>query len=472
MLIFVCLLSLAGGAVALPLMRRTDISTWIAGIIVLGVVAGPLYWSIEAPITSLSLDRILMVLTAALLAIQWRSGRLQSPDFGRQDAVLVALVIWLLVRTIGVAAPEGESPPLTRWLTFVAMPAMLYAMVRVTRLSVVQVRRIMNAFLAMGGYLSVIAILEVSGRHGWVYPAYIVDATNWEFLGRARGPLLNPTANGVVLTSTLAIASHRWLHAARTGRIGYLLLIGLIGCGVLFTLTRSVWMGSMLLACVLSMVYLPRWTRVLALTSCVLLGGLAMSGAGEQIFSMKRDKELSASDAAKSVELRPLLAIVAWEMFRDRPLIGHGFGGYFDASPRFHTIRTYGLPLEEVRPYMQHNVLMSLAVDTGLIGLTLFVVWLVTIVAMAWRLMNAPADDATARSIGIFTIGVVCGYFVNGMFHDVSAMPMLNNLLLLAGAMTMTQSAAATAPRAATITSRRPATDRRGVAGGAITHGC
>lgn len=445
----------------LPWIPRVSLPIWMVMVIVVGVVAGPLYYSIATPITSMSADRILMVVAAVCLAMAWRAGRLELPKAVRLDWVLLALVGWLFVRAIGTNAPPEDSPPMTRWLTFIAMPFALYAMVRVTPLSPQSVRHIMNALLAMGAYLSVIGMLEVSGAHGLVYPRYIIDPTNWEFLGRARGPLLNPTANGVLLTTTLAIASHRWLASKGRGRVGYLLLIGLIGSGVVLTLTRSVWLGAFGLAAALGTLYVPRWLRVLCIASCVIIGGMAVMGDNSGLLAMKRDKALSAADAAKSVKLRPLLAIVAFEMWKDKPILGHGFGGYFDAAPPYHNIRSYDRQLNDVRPYMQHNFLTSIAVDTGLIGLSLIVTWLAIVACLAWRLMGTPDLTLAHRSVGVMTVGVLMGYIVNGMFHDVSAMPMLNNLLLFAGAMTANLTYQSDHLAVATPRSNRRAADAR-----------
>lgn len=415
---------------------RISLPIWLVATVVVGVIAGPLYFSIPTPITSMSFDRFLMLIGAGYLVFIWRRGDLPLPQPARIDCVLLAVVGWFFIRTIGVETLPEESSAFTRWLTFIAMPFGLYVMVRLAPLSTLQLQYMITTLLGLGVYLAIVAVLEVSGAHSLVYPRYIIDPTNWEFLGRARGPLLNPTANGVVLTTALAIASHRFLHAEGRAKMGYLAIIALIGCGVLFTLTRSVWMGAFGLAVVISIVYLPRWFRVWSLAICVLMGGFIVMDDGSGLLAMKRDDKLSAADAAKSVTLRPLLAIVAYEMWKDKPITGHGFGGYFTNSGPYHSLRGYDKRLDDVRPYMQHNFLSSFAVDTGLIGVGLFALWMIGITFWAWRLMTDFSLETSNQAVGLLMTGVLIGYFVNGMFHDVSAMPMLNNLLFFAGALT------------------------------------
>ena len=95
---------------------------------------------------------------------------------------------------------------------------------------------------------------------------------------------------------------------------------------------------------------------------------------------MKRDKKLTAADAEKSVKLRPLLAVVAWEMFKDRPIAGHGLGRYEqEQGSAFTPIAATACRLEQARNYVQHNVFLSVLVDTGLIGFGLVLSWLTMI---------------------------------------------------------------------------------------------
>ncbi len=177
------------------------------------------------------------------------------------------------------------------------------------------------------------------------------------------------------------------------------------------------------------MIYSPRWVRVLGLAAALLFGGAMMMGMKDQLLSMKRDKQLSAAEAAKSVELRPLLAIVAWEMFQDRPIIGHGFGHYFEHNGPYHDTRRYGLPLDEVRTYAQHNTFLAILVDAGLIGILLYLSIFAILAAVGWRLAHEQTHPEAQR-IGVLLSGTLVVYFCNAMFHDVLVIPMVQMFLL------------------------------------------
>ena len=126
-----------------------------------------------------------------------------------------------------------------------------------------------------------------------------------------------------------------------------------------------------------------------------------------------------------------MLAWVAIKMFRDKPLAGHGFGQYTAAKRPYHFEETADLPLQEVLGYMQHNVFLSYATETGLIGLTLLIGLLVTLGFKSWQLWNSRRLTTPERQLGLLGLGLLATYVINGMFHDVSIIPHVGVLLFL-----------------------------------------
>ena len=109
---------------------------------------------------------------------------------------------------------------------------------------------------------------------------------------------------------------------------------------------------------------------------------------------------LAVQDRAPKLPLRPLDQICRWSAARD---------------------------------YIPHNVVLSLLTETGLVGLGLFV----AMVFLDPRRLAVVADAALplwARQQGLLMLIALGAYFINGMFHDVSVMPMMNmTLFFLAG---------------------------------------
>ena len=85
---------------------------------------------------------------------------------------------------------------------------------------------------------------------------------------------------------------------------------------------------------------------------------------------------------------------------------------------------------------MQHNVLLSLLTETGLVGMGLFAVLLAFWVISAWRLCHCPAAPPWVRRQGVLFLALVGSYLPNAMFQDMSLISMVNSLLFFMGGVT------------------------------------
>ncbi len=430
------LFALAAIVWLIPVIQSGRITPLATTVLLVGTVLGPAFFAIDGPI-QLSLDRMLWAGMFAILAVRWRMGQLVLTRPSRIDWIVIGLAGWLLISALrGGPVPTGSSPT-ARWLFYIAMPIGMYALSRCIEIRDRDVRWFMQAMVILGVYLSVMAVCEISGVHSLVFPRFIVDSDSWEFFGRGRGPLMNPAGNGIVMSISLTAAILGVFHCGRRGKLVYAAAAIVIAAGIYATLTRSAWMGAAAAVGMIAMVYAPRWVRVLGVATVILLGGAMAMGLKDQLIRLKRDKHLTAADAEKSIQLRPLLAVVGWEMFKDRPIIGHGFGHYFEHSGPYHEIRSYGLPLETARPYAQHNIFLSILVDAGLVGLMLFVALLANLAGIGWRLARG-GGTPERHWVGQAMLGVLVAYLCNGMFQDVLIIPMVHMYLFFIAGLAMT----------------------------------
>jgi O-antigen ligase len=226
-------------------------------------------------------------------------------------------------------------------------------------------------------------------------------------------------------------------------------LLGVIGLelvGMYYTLTRSVWMGGALALLVVVGLTLPGAWRMPVIGTAVLAGVIGLATSWEHWVAFKRDKELSAAEMAESAKLRPILAVVAWNMFLDRPLFGCGFGQYPPESKSYLADRTTELPLEKVRKYVQHNTFLGLLTETGLVGLGLFVLVLVLWSRDAWLLWRTEQAPLWERQCGLLFMALMAVYLPNAMLHNVSLIPMVNMLLFFVAGLTSGLAARVAAP--------------------------
>lgn len=432
----VLLFALAAAVWMIHLLRRGTMAGIASLVLVAGTFFGPPFFAIDGPF-QISSERLLWAVLIGFFVVQRLIGGTDPKPFSRADWLLAAFVaLTAVLSQRGGEVPDGSSP-LARWVFYIALPAGMYVVARSAALRHADLRLVSSVLIGVGVYLGVTALLETRGGHALVFPRFIVAGENWEFFGRGRGPLLNPTGNGIVLTVALGAALMRWLEAGRAGKLGYGVATLLLVAGCYATLTRCVWLGAAGVLGLIAIQYSPRWLRIWALAAVVLIGGAGTMLWKDQLVRMKRDKHLSAAEAQKSVELRPLLAVIALEMVKDRPLLGHGYGHYFAHNTAYTEIRDWELPLQTAAPYMQHNVVLSMLVDCGLIGGAMFVGLLVWWTACGWSLYRSQSADPEARNWGMVMTAMMIGYVASGMFQDVSVIPMIHMYLFFVAGLTM-----------------------------------
>jgi O-antigen ligase len=235
--------------------------------------------------------------------------------------------------------------------------------------------------------------------------------------------------NGILMTVCLASTLAWWPQVNRPCRLLLLALTGMYALGVYGTLTRCAWIGAAAGLCLVVAFYLPRFWRVPVLSAGVLAAGLLTVTYWQELVAFQRDKGLSARETEESVLMRPLLARVAWNMFLDRPLLGCGLGRYLDQSNYYLHDRGTELVLEKARGYVQHNVFLSLLVETGLVGLGLWLGLLLLWGRNAWRLWRASAASPWFGQVGLVFLALLASYVCTGMFHDVSLIVVVQMLL-------------------------------------------
>lgn len=437
------LFALAAVVWVIHLIRVGSLALAALATLIVGTVFGPAFFAIDGPF-QISADRVLWALVIGMAVVHWRLGWFRFQGLTRGDWVLLFLAAWLAISTQRGGPLPDQSSPVARWLFYFALPVGMYWIGRAVTLQSGELRRVFGGLVALSVYLSLVGWCEMRGWHGLVFPRYIVDPQIWEFYGRARGPLLNPAGNGIVMTIGLGAAVLLWREAGRVGKLLNAVAAVVIAAGMVATLTRGVWLGGLVALAVLAYWHVPRWVRVAGLVGVLLITAGAALGLKDQLLRFKRDKHLSAAEAEKSLQLRPLLAIVAWEMFQDRPLAGVGYGRYFAHSQPYHNLPRYGASLQPARDYMQHNVLLSILVDAGLIGVVPLVVLWMYWMACGWRLASRagpgdgrpldPEQSSVHRNLGLLLLVALCGYLVNGTFQDVSIIPMVHMyLFFLAG---------------------------------------
>jgi hypothetical protein len=274
-----------------------------------------------------------------------------------------------------------------------------------------------------------------------VYPSYIRDEQIFEFLGRGRGPFMNPISNGIYLTCCLGAALLLCWHQRGFAKLAVLVTVPVLLAGGLATLTRSVWVGMAAGAGLMAWLPANRNQRGLMLVVSAAVGIILVFSLGDKLIQFKRDKHVTATQMSESAQLRPIFLLVAHKMFQDQPFCGCGFGQYGRARLKFIQHPNTKYEMRKAKDYLQHNVFLSFLTETGLLGLSLLLLLMFKAAQISLMLFNNARATSWARGYALLLICVLAAYIINGLFHDVSIIPMANMLLFFLLAIVANQQA-------------------------------
>ena len=260
-------------------------------------------------------------------------------------------------------------------------------------------RRVLSAVLLVtGAYLGLTALFEAVGADALVFPKYILDPAVGIHAERARGPFVEAVANGLALYACAVaalVSLSVWRSTAlRVLAVGVAILCGL---GIIFTLTRAIWLASV----VASLVALAADRRLRRfLVPSVAVAGVLVLVAVLLVSTLSQQAEQRAGDQLPLWD-RLNTNAAAERMIAERPLFGFGWDRYSGANVDYlrqgedYPLTGVGLDV--------HNVFLARAVELGLLGAAL---WLAAfLVAIGSPIVRGPPVFTPWR-LGLLAIAV------------------------------------------------------------------
>jgi putative inorganic carbon (hco3(-)) transporter len=242
--------------------------------------------------------------------------------------------------------------------------------------------------VVVGAYLGLTALFETIHLNALVFPKYILNPNIGIHYGRARGPFVEADANGLVMFACgvgSVIAFLRW-RGERKAMFAALVIL-LCGAGILFTLTRAIWIASVVGTMVTLLVFpaLRRFFIPAALAIAVLAVGALVAIPGLSGEAQKRSDELGPvwdrlnTDAA------------AVRMAEARPLTGFGWYTFEKTGPEYLR-QAAGYPLTGAG-LIVHNVFLSRLAELGVVGT------LLCVIALFWALLGSAIRAGPAEML-------------------------------------------------------------------------
>jgi O-antigen ligase len=419
---------------ALALLRGPLLFGCLAFLLV-GASFGPDFFSFSVGPAVMSLDRVGLVALVGMFIVQRRFGRTDPKPMTKVEWLLVALVVCLaggmLAHDFRLKFP-GSVPPAWRLLAGYLIPVTIYWIARQSPLNERSLRPIEITLVVFGLYLAVTGICEVAQQWAFVFPKHIANPKAGIHFGRARGPMVTAVSYGVYL-SVCMLAT--WMFWRRSGPLGKILILAgqpLFLAGVYLSYTRSVWLGAALgLVIVLALTLrgsVRKWVLAGAIAASLLVSVTKL----DSIINLKR--ETSGADSRDSTAMRASFTYVSWQMFKDNPLLGVGFGHFHRGKLPYLDDHSVDLELQKIRSLVHHNTLLSLLVETGLLGLGLFLAVLAGFIGNAWRILRSEHSPEFARRYAVLLLGTLGVYIWQLLFHELSYSPLDSSLVFfLAG---------------------------------------
>ena len=182
---------------------------------------------------------------------------------------------------------------------------------------------------------------------------------------------------------------------------------GIIGLGLLLSFARQAWLGYFIGAAFLLFLWNKKYLLVLPL----LLAGLLL-------FAPDRvtDRILSFNNLQDTaLQARVSLWKGGWEIFKDHPITGCGY----KCVDSIHS--QYPDPSGWIAHYRgMHSNIFQLLIDTGIIGLGLWVsIWVAYFMEIfqRWRTLTEDASQNNSRGILMGASAVILAFLVGGFFE-------------------------------------------------------
>ena len=271
-------------------------------------------------------DRLLIAAAIATVVLRAPQVRDRAPIELRPIHWLLAITVAYIAASALAAGTFFEKAALLRLVDRVGIvPFLLFALSPVIFATARHRSMLLGFLVAVGLYLSLTSFFEALGVTALVFPRYISDPAIGIHQGRARGPFLEAVGNGVAIYTALVaavIAAKTW--TGRWQRNAAVLTAVLCTAALLFTLTRSVWIGSAAATLVTMLVHpgLRRWLLPAAVAAALMIAAsiAVIPGLGAKVQARESQQgpvwdRLNLSRAALNMaEARPLFGF-GWERF-------------------------------------------------------------------------------------------------------------------------------------------------------------
>jgi putative inorganic carbon (HCO3(-)) transporter len=319
-----------------------------------------------------------------LIAAAIATAVLRAPQVRDRARIEVRPIHWLLAITAAYIAASAlaagtffDKAALLRLVDRVGIVGfVLFALAPVIFATARHRSILLACLVAVGLYLAITSFFETLGVRGLVFPRYISDQSIGIHVGRARGPFLEAVGNGTAIYIGLVAA----VIAAKTWHVRWQRTVAVVtavlcSASLVFTLTRSVWVGAATATLVTMLAHpqLRRWLLPVAVSAALVTAGTITVIPG--LASKVQTRESSQGPIWDRLNL----SRAALNMAEARPLFGFGWDRFKAVGTEY--FQQGDFPLTAGVGVNVHSAYLSDLAELGLVGTTL---WLASTVLAVW----------------------------------------------------------------------------------------
>jgi O-antigen ligase len=356
--------------------------------------------------------------------------------FNRRRVRYDRMVLWvMLALTVCIAisstttgwtssVPDVRSAPYFRFLGSILLPFLIFFWMYNATSRESQIRWALILLSVFGwyalyiGYLQYAAVMGAGGAKAFIWPAHIMDPTFGIHVDRGRGPFPSapPQAVFLVLLFFTDLFLIRKVHGPY--RAALVVQAVLTPPAIFFAGMRSGYVAFALCGVVWCL-WADRGRFGKTKLGLALLAGVV--GAAMFWTNLLQEKRQVGGIAQRApVTARFALLAQTWEMVKERPLTGVGFGHFADAQLRMPRSPAT-LVGATVGTLTEHNLFLNMAAETGLIGLvlTIAVFWLIFAESrrLNRKLPPTAAGMLCPEFVVLFWVAMV-NYLTDATFRD------------------------------------------------------
>ena len=345
-------------------------------------------------------DRVAFAAAAFQGYRQYRAGQLPQLRWKTVHGLLLAVSVIGVVSAAIVGTLTSSSGFYGLVDRLGLLPFALFCLAPIYFRTEKQRRVLLGGLVILGAYLGLTALFEGLGINALVFPRYILNPNVGIHFGRARGPFVEAVADGLSLYACF-VAAMVGVVIWRNKR-GLVLSCSAVALlclmGTLFTLTRAVWIGSVV-ATLAAMLFAPQLRRYVI--PAVAGGSLALGLLLVVVPGISSKASQRAGDE-QPVWDRYNTNSAAVRVIEAHPLMGIGWQKFVSVNPDYQRqADSYPLTGSEIEV---HNVFLSRGAELGLPGLFMFAIALA--VAIGGALIRRGPPELYVWRVGLLAVSL------------------------------------------------------------------